>query len=230
VGSVLRATTGVNLRQGPSTNDAVILVVADGALVTVINSPDAQNGFYNVSYGGVQGFTYASYYDVAWVPGQQTSNTHRDQALLDGEIVTGFSYWWGHGRFDPGGAISSNTGTCSGNCPSCTHGGGYGGDCSGFVGKAWKLGNTDLTVDSHPYSTASFVGSSSNWHDVDRAALQPGDALVYNDNGEGHIFLYQSGDGWGSMWAYECKGCSYGCVHDLRTAGSAYKGIGRTGW
>ena len=74
------------------------------------------------------------------------------------------------------------------------------------------------------------MGTSTHWHDVDRGALQPGDALVYNTNGEGHIFLYQSGDGWGSMYAYEAKGCSYGIVHDLRTASSAYHGIARTGY
>jgi hypothetical protein len=48
---------------------------------------------------------------------------------------------------------------------------------------------------------------------------------VYNTNGAGHTFLYESGDGWGSMWAYECKGCSYGCVHNLRTATTTYHAI-----
>ena len=31
------------------------------------------------------------------------------------------------------------------------------------------------------------------------------------------------------MSACECKGCSYGCVYDLRTASSAHHGIRRAG-
>jgi hypothetical protein len=139
----------------------------------------------------------------------------------------GFSYWWGHGRWIPGGLSSSNKGVCTGSCPNCSHTGGYGADCSGYVGKIWQVGanGSDPTVDGHPYSTSTFVGSSSSWSTVARGNALKGDALVYNQNGAGHIFLYESGDGWGSMWAYEAKGCSYGIVHDLRTASSAYKAI-----
>jgi hypothetical protein len=75
-----------------------------------------------------------------------------------------------------------------------------------------------------------YNSSSDGWHTVSRGSLQKADALTYNSNGEGHIFIYESGDGWGSMWAYEAKGCAYGIVHDLRTASSAYKGIGHDGW
>ena len=32
------------------------------------------------------------------------------------------------------------------------------------------------------------------------------------------------------MWAYECKGCAYGCVRNLRTAGPEYEGIARNGY
>jgi hypothetical protein len=56
-----------------------------------------------------------------------------------------------------------------------------------------------------------------------------GDALVYRSGSGGHIFIYESGDGWGSMWTYEARGCSYGIVHNLRTAGSTYKAIRRSG-
>jgi len=65
---------------------------------------------------------------------------------------------------------------------------------------------------------------------VSRSAVKPGDALVYRLDGAGHIFLYESGDGWGSMWAYEAKGCATGIVHNLRTADSSYKAIARTGY
>jgi uncharacterized protein YgiM (DUF1202 family) len=156
---------------------------------------------------------------------------HAD-AIARAASAVGFSYWWGHGRFRTEGPTSSNAGTCSGSCPSCTHGGSYGGDCSGLVAKVWQIpsSNTDLTADSHPYSTASFVSDTSQWSTVSRSNLQTADALVYHTGSEGHVFLYSSGDGWGSMDAYECKGCSYGCVYNLRTATSAYHGIRRTGY
>jgi uncharacterized protein YraI len=240
---VLQATTDVNLRSGPGTSYSVIVVVPTGAQVVTINTEQSQNGFYNVSYGGIQGWTYATYYEIISVPGESSASSSggssgstgsspsmRDQAITRAQDAMGFSYWWGHGCFLESGPTTSNAGTCTGTCPSCTHAGSYGGDCSGLVGKTWFLGNQDLTVDSHPYSTYDFYNSSVDWHDVDRGSLVRGDALVYNTNGEGHIFLYESGDGWGSMWAYECKGCSYGCVHDLRTADSSYKGIGHNGW
>jgi hypothetical protein len=156
----------------------------------------------------------------------------RDEAIARAEAAMGFSYWWGHGRFLPQGPSSSNAGSCSGSCPSCSHSGQYGGDCSGLAAKVWEVPSTnnDLTVDEHPYSTADFVSDTSQWSTVDRGSVIRADAMVYHSGGAGHIFIYESGDGWGSMMVYECKGCSYGCVHDLRTASSAYHAIRRAGY
>ena len=153
-------------------------------------------------------------------------------AIARASSAMGFSYWWGHGRFRPEGPSGSNAGTCSGSCPSCSHGGSYGGDCSGLVAKVWQVpsSNADLTADAHPYSTSSFVHDTAEWSTVSRSNLQTADAMVYNAGGHGHIFIYSSGDGWGSMDAYECKGCAYGCVHNLRSASSAYHGIRRAGY
>jgi hypothetical protein len=153
-------------------------------------------------------------------------------AMARAQSGKGFSYWWGHGRFREEGPTSSNKGSCSGSCPNCSHSGSYGGDCSGYVAKIWQVpaSNDDLTEDSHPYSTATFNQSSSLWSTVSRDNLKKADALVYNSGGAGHIFLYESGDGWGSMYAYECKGCSYGCVSGYRTAGNSYHGIRRKGY
>ena len=140
----------------------------------------------------------------------------------------GFSYYWGHGRWAMGGvSASAPAGSCSGSCPDCTHSGSYGADCSGYVAKIWQVpaSNSNVTVDSHPYSTADFESDTSQWSTVSRGAVTKGDALVYRSGGAGHIFIYESGDGWGSMWAYEAKGCSYGVQHDLRTATSAYHAI-----
>ena len=97
----------------------------------------------------------------------------------------------------------------------------------GLVGVLWILYGANMSVVD---GTWSFAGSSSQWSTVSRSNLKKADAMNYNENGAGHIFIYESGDGWGSMYAYECKGCSYGCVHNLRTASSAYKGIRRAGY
>jgi hypothetical protein len=90
--------------------------------------------------------------------------------------------------------------------------------------------NTDLTVDSHPYSTANFNEDTSQWSTVSRGSLKKADALVYRSGGAGHIFVYSHGDGWGSMYAYECRGCSAGCIKGYRTASSSYHGIRRAGY
>ena len=152
--------------------------------------------------------------------------------MLRAKSGVGFSYWWGHGAWDPSGVGSSTAGACYGSCPNCTHSGTHGADCSGYVGKLWQVpsSNSSLSTDSHPYSTASFVNDTSLWKTVSRGSLKKADALVYHSGGAGHVYLFESGDGWGSMWAYEAKGCSYGIVHDLRTASSAYHGIRRTGY
>jgi uncharacterized protein YraI len=160
------------------------------------------------------------------------SGTATGAAIDRAKEGKGFSYWWGHGRFSTSGPTSATKGTCSGSCPSCSHGGSYGGDCSGYAAKVWDVpsSNSNMSTDSHPYSTASFNSDTSQWHTVSRSSLKEADALVYNSGGEGHIFIYDGGDGWGSIYAYECKGCSYGCVAGYRTASSSYHGIRRAGY
>ena len=130
------------------------------------------------------------------------------------------------------GPSSGTKGYCSGSCPSCSHSGSYGADCSGYVAKIWQVpsSNDNVAQDSHPYSTWNFDNQSVSWHTISRGSVQAADALVYNSGSAGHIFLYEKGDGWGQMWAYEAKGCAYGIVHDLRYASSAYKAIRRNGY
>ncbi len=52
----------LNLRSGPSTSDAVRLVMPDGATVTLLG--DESNGFLEVSYRGTAGWAYAAYLDT----------------------------------------------------------------------------------------------------------------------------------------------------------------------
>ena len=238
LGSTLRTTSNLNLRTSASLSAQVRLVIPSGATVTTVNATQPSGGWYNVKYNGVTGWSYGTYLNLVSSPSTPStpnptpSSTGRDGAIVRAQSGVGFSYWWGHGRWIPNGATSSNKGVCTGNCPNCSHSGGYGADCSGYIGKIWQVpsSNTDATTDSHPYSTVSFVGSNSQWSTVSRANAVRGDALVYNQNGAGHIFLYESGDSWGSMWAYEARGCAYGIAHNLRTASSAFKVIRRAGY
>ena len=98
-----------------------------------------------------------------------------------------------------------------------------------MVAKAWLVPNANwsFSSDSHPYSTYNFYNDTTSWKPIARDSLLRGDAMVYRDGSSGHVFLYESGDPWGSMLAIECKGCAIGCVRDYRTAATIYKAIRR---
>jgi hypothetical protein len=234
-GALYEATSDVNLRRGPATSEAVLEVVPTGAVVSVTATGCAVGGFIPVRHQGVSGWSFASYYRPYTAPSGDAGAAGaftRDDAIARARQSVGFGYWWGHGRWRSEGIRPEWKGTCSGSCPNCTYAGTYGADCSGMIAKAWKVPswNDDVSVDKHPFGTIHFVASNSLWRDVSRSSLVKADALVYNTNGAGHILMYESGDGWGSVYAYECKGCSYGCVRNLRSVSSAYKGIRRTGF
>lgn len=67
VGSVLRATTSVNLRKGPGTGYGILRVIPNGANVTVVSATPTA-GFYEVQYSGVTGFSYGLYFDKVSSP------------------------------------------------------------------------------------------------------------------------------------------------------------------
>ncbi len=233
-GTTLKSTTGVNLRTGPGTSYSILRVVPAGSEVSVV-AADPQNGFYKVKHNGTTGWSSGQYYTKVTAGGgggDGTLSAGRQEAITRSKSVVGFSYYWGGGAWLADGPSSSTKGSCSGSCPSCSHSGKYGADCSGFIGKAWQVQGADgaLSTNQHPISTATMVGSSSQWSTVDRGAVKPADAMVYNKSGAGHTIMYNSGDGWNSMYATECKGCSAGCVYGIRTASSAYKAIRRTGF
>ena len=247
VGTTVRTTANVNLRTGAGKSYSVLMVVPEGSTATVVSS-SPKSGYYKIKQSGTIGWSYGKYLEVvadAADPGSDPgsdpasdpgnggdASSSRSGAIARAKAAMGFSYWWGHGRFRPEGPTASTAGTCDGSCPSCSHSGKYGGDCSGLVAKAWMVpgGNDDLTVDEHPYSTSDFDSSTSQWKNVSRSSIETADAMVYRSGTHGHVFLYEKGDAWGSMYAYECKGCSAGCVHDLRTASSAYHAVRRSGY
>jgi len=234
--STLKVTaTSLNLRTGPATSYSIVAVMPQNSTVITWDNPSCDSGgWYKVYWGGVVGWASGSYLTVVTQTASVRNEaiTRAEGATMGASGGTGFSYWWGHGRWKPEGVTSATKGSCSGSCPDCSHSGSYGADCSGYVAKIWQVpsSNSSLTTDSHPYSTANFNQDGSLWSTVSRGSVKPADALVYNSNGAGHIILYTGGDGWNQMYAYECKGCSAGCVYGLRTASSSYHAIRRAGW
>ncbi len=166
--------------------------------------------------------------------GEDTADQSREAGLSSSAILAtaasgvGFSYWWGHGRWQPG---SGDRGACYGSCPSCSHRGGSGADCSGFVAKAWRVPewNNSVSDDAHPYTTWHFENQSDFWRRVSRFSVVPGDVLVQNNSSGGHMFIYERGDPWGMVWSYESRGCRYPIAHNLRSIPSGYKAIRRNG-
>lgn len=216
--STLKTTTDLNLRTGPATTYGTIVTMPANSLVIEWGGGCPTSGWYKVYFGGVSGWASGSYLTQV-----TSAYSVRDEAIARAQGAVGFSYWWGHGAWNLGAA----PGSCSGTCSNCTHSGSYGADCSGFLAKVWVVPstNSNVAVDSHPYSTINFDADTTQWRTVSRDTLLKADALVYNENGAGHDFVYESGDGWGSMWAIECKGCSTGCVRNLRTATTTYHAI-----
>jgi uncharacterized protein YraI len=225
-GTATVTATELNLRSGPGTTYSIVDTMPHGASVTVLA---AQNGWFKVTYQSETGWCSGTYLSAdAGGGGSPGGSTAVDDAIARAESGLGFSYHWGAGCWDP---ASSAHGTCVGSCPNCSHSGSWGADCSGYVAKVWQVpGASALTACAHPYSTVDFKNSHDHWSDVSRADIKRGDAFVHNDNGSGHIFIYDSGDAWGWAQAYEAKGCSYGIVHDTRQVSSIYKGIRRDGY
>ena len=155
------------------------------------------------------------------------SNT-REELICRAQSGVGFSYYWGGGCWCASGCspdFSCSPGSCSGNCPSCTHSGTYGADCSGFVTKVWQVPSA-IAVNScghGPYVAASYTSSSSYWSVIDRSSAEAGDAMAYS----GHVLIYESGDPWGYMWAYEASGCAVGIVHNNRSCSNSYNAARR---
>lgn len=230
------ATENLNLREGPSTSDAVLAIIPQGTAVDLLSS-SATNGYLNVTYNGITGWAHSAYL-VSIVTNGGSSGApdtagpaSPDNAIARAQSAMGFSYNWGRSAWLESGPTSSTRGYCAGACPSCSHHGQYGADCSGLVARAWQFGDPDLSVDSHPYNTGDFVhDSTGHWQTVTREAMQSADALVYRSGNHGHIALYEKGDAWGTPTVFECRGCSYGCVHDTRSFSSAYHGIRRAGF
>ena len=135
--------------------------------------------------------------------GQAPPKTRQD-ILRYAETGIGSPYVWGGGNWDPNDRSFG------------------GADCSGFVSKCWSLSRwTPFRVNLHGPATAHYIQTpGSDWYEVDRADMIYGDAIVYryNNNQNGHTYIYMSGDGWGEHEVYEARGTDYGIVRRWRTA------------
>jgi len=227
-GSSAKTTANLNLRSGPSMSNRVLLTMPSGSTVTVRARSDI---WYSVSFNGTTGWASGNYLAAATTGGGTTnppptsSNPSIATAISRAASGVGFSYYWGGGAWDPN---SSSHGACYGGCPDCTHSGTWGADCSGYVSKIWQVpGPVAVTERGHgAYNTTSYYENRTHWSQISRGDAKQGDVFVRR----GHMFLYNSGDAWGSINAYEAKGCSYGIVRNNRTADSSYIVIRRRGF
>jgi hypothetical protein len=217
--------TALNQRSAPSASATVLKVLPEGSTVMIL---DMSDGWYKNDWNGNIGWSSGAYLCSATPPAVSTGDgfastvVSRASFLSIANAAVGFSYYYGGGNF----AAGANPGTCTGTCPSCSHSGAYGADCSGFVAKAWLLPEA-LPMDSnrHPYTSTQFTVTNTKWSTISRSSMQAGDALATS----GHVMLYEKDDPWGSFWAFEARGCSYGVVHNIRTAGSGFVAVRRSG-
>ena len=91
-GTKLVTTARVNLREGPSTNEDVILTIPNGATVTAVEeSPTAS--FYKVSYAGQVGWAHGAHLKVA---GGSTVEEEEDapSGTFNGRSFSGVTMLW----------------------------------------------------------------------------------------------------------------------------------------
>jgi hypothetical protein len=157
-----------------------------------------------------------------------TQKMARDQIVALAQGGVGFSYKWGGDQWDPsdkahpGKCIPS----CAGcGCPSCTHSGSWGADCSGYLAKVWQVPGPISVSKSggHPYVAASFAGTGAHWTAIKMSKLQRGDALGSSH----HVFLFDRWLSNGQVMAYECAGCAAGCRHGPRSIPAGYTAVRR---
>jgi hypothetical protein len=237
--------TALNLRDGAGTTFNILTSMPCGTEVDVLGGP-MNVYWWNVRYGMQSGWASGKYLvpsasfdpavcmmslapDGGSAPDAAVSGTVTAASIFAlAKSAVGYSYYWGHGSWR---ADHTQLGTCTGTCPSCSHTGQYGADCSGFVAKVWQVPSASpIDVDQHPYSTYNFYNETTHWKPVPRSSIQPADAFVRYANGAGHIALYEMGtDPFGNVWLYEARGCATGVVYDLRTPDSTYITIRRDG-
>lgn len=248
-GGMARVTASeLNLRAAVGTSATIEATMPCGTEVQLLSGPSTTPdvGWWNVTYapasGSMNGWASGTFLVAAAVftpamcggagvaldggSAVPLGDGGASDIFARAKLGVGYSYYWGHGSWR---SDALDPGSCSGSCPSCTHDGQYGADCSGFVAKVWQVPSASpIDLDAHPYSTDNFYNDQTYWKQIPRSTLLPADALVHRTATEGHIALFESGaDPFGNVWLYEARGCATGVVHDLRTVDSTYIAIRR---
>jgi hypothetical protein len=232
----------LNLRDGVGTGANILTAMPCGAQVLVLAGPSTtpSAGWWNLTYGQETGWASGKYLiaEASFTDALCGGGAPSDGGTISGstpadifaraKLAVGFSYYWGHGSWR---ADHTQLGSCSGSCPSCTHTGQYGADCSGFIAKVWQVPSPSaLEADQHPYSTYNFYNETHHWKPVPRSSMQPADAVVRRSASAGHIALVEeASDPFGDVWLYEARACGIGIVRNLRAVDSTYIVIRRDG-
>ncbi len=216
VGSTLKTVAYLNLRTGAGTDHSVILVIPDGAKVTV-ESATSTRGWYYINYDGNLGYS-AGQYMVLESSGSGGSDGGTDSGSGSGgddggttstAAVTRASSWVSAAVPYCGGVNFGTDAICGGTCERTgaadnSAWNSYRSDCSGFVSYSWGLAAPGLTTSGF----APFDTSVSS--EIDADELQPGDAL--NSVPEQHIVLFA---GWADKSAGQANIIEeYDCDHD----------------
>lgn len=117
-------TSSLNLRTGPSTSDAIILVMPAGASVTI--NGDLTNGFYPLTYKGTQGYGHSDWISFGGSSNSGSTNSATGTAyVIDGalNLRSGPSTSNSVITVMPDGAAVSLTGQASGGFLSVTYNG-----------------------------------------------------------------------------------------------------------
>lgn len=229
LGRYVRVTaTALNLRDAPGTQAAVLTTMPCGTRAAVLDGPSTTPvpDWWQLDHAGTIGWASGRYlvdeadYDAA-ICGGDAMPTDVAAIFERARAGVGYSYFWGHGAWREDG---TQRGTCTGSCPSCSHTGAYGADCSGFIAKVWQVPRPSaLDDDQHPYTTQNFYNDQTHWRPVQRSTMQPADAVVRRQDGAGHIALVEkTDDPFGQVWLYEARSCGVGVVHNLRSVDTSY--------
>lgn len=229
--AICHAPAGARLRSGPGKAYLVLRLLQNGKRATVRRR---SGGWYRLQLsGGALGWTWRGFLCLVDPGNNNPANfaLGRQGVINIAHVFRGYSYWWGGAAFPK--PWDSPRSKPRGRCYSATYGGHqgrYGADCSGYVGKVWRLPSAlPFGANLHPFSTYHFYHGRNHWTHIARGATRRADALVHHSGGAGHIMLFERGDPWGNAWTYEAKGCAYGVVHNLRPVSSSYRARRRKG-
>jgi len=173
IGTALVTTANLNLRAGPSLSDHIERVIPQSSEVKTINRTTAVNGFFNVEYNGVHGWSYGAYL-------AKMNNGGGGGGGSSNAVVRALE-WVNAGVPYCGGVNGGHDYICGGTCYRA-HAAwdAWRSDCSGLVSWAWQLPAPGrITTEFAPYdNTVSY--------EINAVDLAPGDAV----NNSHHVMLF----------------------------------------